>query len=506
MPSATTTRPTLAAEPRDVLGKKVARLRRAGQLPGVVFGHGARFDERQRRRPRLRAAPPPGRAERPRRPVGRRQEGPAGPHPRRPGPPGHPPAAPRRPVPRPDDRGADRRRAARPDRRRRSPSRPTAARSCTASSRSGSGRCPITCPQSIEYSIECLVDFDAAIHVRDLDDPVRRDAPDRSRRGRRQGPGAARRGRGGAGRRRGRGGAEGEPRARPRARPARAAPTPAPSGVRRRRPRARPDASRPDRRAQRRPGAAGRARRAVAPRGAPRSAAEQPLALVAARGSNEVLLVELGEEPDVAVDRERCSSTARVAATSRKPARRSCAAAAVDARRSSPRRSSGSRAPMPISSSTSSRLDVRLERAIVDEPRHVGQRAARPQDPARLAEGPRPVRDELEARTTTSPRRTRRRRTAARRRSATRVVEPAPVGRREEPVGLARRPPRPSRATRRSRRPRPSGQRRIAAIASVPVPVPMSSSRRAPRATRPARADRAARSPAARAPAPTICA
>ena len=39
MPSATTTRPTLAAEPRDVFGKKVARLRRAGKLPGVVFGH-----------------------------------------------------------------------------------------------------------------------------------------------------------------------------------------------------------------------------------------------------------------------------------------------------------------------------------------------------------------------------------------------------------------------------------------------------------------------------------
>jgi large subunit ribosomal protein L25 len=39
MPTATTTRPTLAAVPRDVLGKKVARLRREGRLPGVVFGH-----------------------------------------------------------------------------------------------------------------------------------------------------------------------------------------------------------------------------------------------------------------------------------------------------------------------------------------------------------------------------------------------------------------------------------------------------------------------------------
>ena len=40
MPSSTTTRPTLAAVPRDILGKKVARLRRDGRLPGVVFGHG----------------------------------------------------------------------------------------------------------------------------------------------------------------------------------------------------------------------------------------------------------------------------------------------------------------------------------------------------------------------------------------------------------------------------------------------------------------------------------
>jgi len=34
------TRPTLAAETRDVLGKKVAHLRHAGRLPAVVFGHG----------------------------------------------------------------------------------------------------------------------------------------------------------------------------------------------------------------------------------------------------------------------------------------------------------------------------------------------------------------------------------------------------------------------------------------------------------------------------------
>ena len=34
-------------------------------------------------------------------------------------------------------------------------------------------------PQSIEYSVESLADFDATIHVRDLQIPVGRDAPDR---------------------------------------------------------------------------------------------------------------------------------------------------------------------------------------------------------------------------------------------------------------------------------------------------------------------------------------
>jgi large subunit ribosomal protein L25 len=33
-------RPTLVAAPRDIVGKKVAHLRREGRLPGVVYGHG----------------------------------------------------------------------------------------------------------------------------------------------------------------------------------------------------------------------------------------------------------------------------------------------------------------------------------------------------------------------------------------------------------------------------------------------------------------------------------
>jgi len=39
-----TARATLAAEHREVLGKKVATLRRAGRLPAVVYGHGVESD------------------------------------------------------------------------------------------------------------------------------------------------------------------------------------------------------------------------------------------------------------------------------------------------------------------------------------------------------------------------------------------------------------------------------------------------------------------------------
>jgi large subunit ribosomal protein L25 len=39
-----TARATLAAEHRELTGKKVARLRRAGRLPAVVYGHGEQSD------------------------------------------------------------------------------------------------------------------------------------------------------------------------------------------------------------------------------------------------------------------------------------------------------------------------------------------------------------------------------------------------------------------------------------------------------------------------------
>jgi large subunit ribosomal protein L25 len=40
MSTATTSRLSLAAEPRELVGKKVATLRRVGRLPAVVYGHG----------------------------------------------------------------------------------------------------------------------------------------------------------------------------------------------------------------------------------------------------------------------------------------------------------------------------------------------------------------------------------------------------------------------------------------------------------------------------------
>jgi large subunit ribosomal protein L25 len=40
MATATSSRPSLKAEPRTILGKKVAAMRREGRLPAVVYGHG----------------------------------------------------------------------------------------------------------------------------------------------------------------------------------------------------------------------------------------------------------------------------------------------------------------------------------------------------------------------------------------------------------------------------------------------------------------------------------
>ena len=152
------------------------RLRQDGRLPGVVYGHGVESTNVSRRQPTSSSSSAARRLERPGRPVGRRRQGPAGPRPRRPGPPGQPPAAPRRPVRGPDDRGADRRRAARGHRR--GAGRRAQRRDAPPPDRDGQGPGAAGPPARSRSStpIESLVDFDTTIHVRDLDDPRRRDA------------------------------------------------------------------------------------------------------------------------------------------------------------------------------------------------------------------------------------------------------------------------------------------------------------------------------------------
>ena len=120
--------------------------------------------------------------------------------------------------------------------------------------------------------------------------------------------------------------------------------------------------------------------------------------------------------------------------------------------------------------------DVGLERAVVLEPRDVGERPAGTQHAPCLAQGPCAVRDELEDE--------RRQREVERA-----VLERQVVGEGDRgaepgrgPCGRAggRRWRRPSRAcppTRPRRRSTPSGQRAMAPSASWPVPVPMSITR-----------------------------
>ena len=105
-------------------------------------------------------------------------------------------------------------------------------------------------PQSIEYSIESLVDFDVAIHVRDLTVPADVTLLTDGDEIIAKVQAAARRGRGGAGRRRGRGGCRG--RGSRRGRSCRGRRDRQRLGQRRRRRRARPDLSRRGRHRRRR--------------------------------------------------------------------------------------------------------------------------------------------------------------------------------------------------------------------------------------------------------------
>ena len=70
-----TARATLAAEHRDITGKKVARLRRAGRLPAVVYGHGVDSDSVSVDAHEFEQLRRHSRPERAGRPVGRRREG-----------------------------------------------------------------------------------------------------------------------------------------------------------------------------------------------------------------------------------------------------------------------------------------------------------------------------------------------------------------------------------------------------------------------------------------------
>ena len=182
------------------------------------------------------------------------------------------------------------------------------------------------------------------------------------------------------------------------------------------------------------------------------------------------------DEPDVALD-ARSGARARPARPRRRrnPARRIWAAAAR-ASGTSPGRSSGSRAPIPISSRTSSNSIVRPEHAIIDQPADIGERAARIAGRAapRAAPGARfgtswNTNEDIAASKAPSA-------NGSSSAKATRVVKRAAVRRRRAAGRPRRRRRPPCRSTRRSRRPRRPASAGSRAIASVPVPVPMSMS------------------------------
>ena len=123
------------------------------------------------------------------------------------------------------------------------------------------------------------------------------------------------------------------------------------------------------------------------------------------------------------------------------------------------------------------------KRAVVGQPADIGERAPGSQRPDAPRGGPGSGSGRAGRRTTTSPHRTTPSANGSLSANATRVVEPSPLGRRRaagrpRPSAAAAIPPDASIPTTST-----DGQRRIAAIASVPVPVPMSIRRRAPPAT-----------------------
>ncbi len=196
-----TARATLAAEHRELTGKKVARLRHAGALAGGRLRPRRRLGQHLDRCPRVRAAAPAHRPERPGRPVRRRRQGPAGAGLLGPGPPGQSPGAPRGPLPRADDRGADGRRPACRNRRVVGDRRPRrdAAPPDRVRPHPGTARSSAAGHRVLDRVAHRLRHDDPRARPRH---PRGRDPDDRRRRDRGQGPGPARRG--GAGRGRGR--------------------------------------------------------------------------------------------------------------------------------------------------------------------------------------------------------------------------------------------------------------------------------------------------------------
>ena len=341
-------------------------------------------------------------------------------------------------------------------------------------------------PQSIEYSIESLVDFDASIHVRDLTIPsdvtlltdpdevvAKVQAP---RIEVEEEPVVAE----------GEEGAEGEEAAEGEAGEAGAAPSGGGSdeGDSEELILSRDVAAR-----GRRPGGEGQVGCGSRLEARPK-ATDQALAHVRLEAANEVLLVELGHEPDVALDVELVLELAafRVDVAKAGPAQLSGGAIDIGNVAGPVIGQSGSHADLV---EHVVELDVRPKRAVLGQPADIGQRAAGSQHPMRLANGPGPVRDELEH----ERRHGRIERAVGKRQlvgEGDLDVESAPVGsgdrsRSASAVAAAVIPRDASIPTTST-----DGQRLIAAIASVAVPVPMSIRRRAPPATAPSSRSRSA--------------
>ena len=250
-------------------------------------------------------------------------------------------------------------------------------------------------PQSIEYSIESLVDFDTTIHVRDLVIPadVTLVTDGEEIIAKVQAPrveeepvvvGAAEVAEGEAAEAEAAEAAAGEGGAAESAR----ADRPAPGDRRRQR--------------DRRPVANTIRARIVICSGL---SAISRVRSVASRSSRSVglelgeqrFLVELGEEPDVAIDREPVRQAAFPGRDLREPGAAQLARRPIDRRDvAAPIVAFGRVELEVVEHLVEDRVGAEVADPLAVQPRHVGEQAVRAQDAPRLAQGARPVRDELE--------------------------------------------------------------------------------------------------------------